>query len=163
MPHHVYQWHPIFVHFTVALLATSVVLYCIALPARKAAWRGRLLAGAELNLWIGAAITVVTVAFGWIAFQTVPHDEQAVHELMALHRNVALATLAGFAALAAVSIRHRRNVGYPSILFVIALLAALAGLAATGLLGGKLVFEHGLAVERPTEEPAGHHHEHPHS
>ena len=147
MPQHIYQWHPIFVHFTVALLAVSVVFFAFAWRIGNPAWHARLLAAAELNLWTGTAVTALTVAFGWIAFETVPHED-AVHELMVRHRNFAFATFGGFVALTALSGWQRRHAGYPSLLFAVGLLAALAGLAATGLLGGQLVFEHGLAVER---------------
>jgi uncharacterized membrane protein len=172
MPQHIYQWHPIFVHFTIAPLAISAVLFAFVWRIGNPAWRTRLLAAAELNLWIGTAVTALTVVFGWIAFGTVPHDE-TVHELMVRHRTFALATFGGFVALTAVSIWHRRHAGYPSFLFAVALLGGLAGLAATAVLGGQLVFEHGLAVERPaamapsgerpaTESQPDHHHDHSH-
>ena len=181
MPEHPYLWHPIFVHFTVALLATSVVLFAVAWRVRHPDWHSRLASAAELNLWIGTALTALTVAFGWIAFDTVPHDD-AVHDLMVRHRNLALITFAGFAAMTAISIWQRKRSTSPSAPFVLGMLLALAGLGATGLLGGRLVFEHGLGVERsdlsqrgqqavpasqpeakPAEPKAGnHHHDHPH-
>jgi hypothetical protein len=57
MPQHIYQWHPIFVHFTIAPLAISAVLFAFAWRIGNPAWRTRLLAAAELNLWIGTAVT----------------------------------------------------------------------------------------------------------
>lgn len=187
MPQHLYQWHPIFVHFTIALLAISVVFFGLAWRIRSGEWHARLVHAAELDLWTGTALTTITAAFGWIAFETVPHDD-GVHELMVRHRDFALATFAGFIVLTAASIWQRRRPGYPSLLFAAGLVTCLAILAATGLLGGQLVYEHGLAVERPTtvapltvapsdEKPATaapverptqrseqphHHHDHPH-
>jgi uncharacterized membrane protein len=105
-----------------------------------------------LTLWTGTALTILTVVLGWIAFDTVPHDD-AVHDVMVSHRNLALITFAAFAAMAAISIGQRKRAGYPSLLFVLGMLAAVAALVATGLLGGRLVFEHGLAVEKRVEIP----------
>ncbi len=141
MPEHPYLWHPILVHFTVGLLATSAVFFAAAWMPMRVAWRGRVVIAAELTLWTGTALT-----------DTVPHDD-AVHDIMVSHRNLALITFAGFAAMAAISIGQRKRAGYPSLLFVLGMLAAVAALVATGLLGGRLVFEYGLAVEKRVEIP----------
>ncbi len=75
MPTHIYLWHPIFVHFTLALLSVSVLLFVAARLTGNIEWRRRFVAGAELNLWGGTAITVLTVLFGWLAFDSVPHED----------------------------------------------------------------------------------------
>jgi uncharacterized membrane protein/Spy/CpxP family protein refolding chaperone len=149
MPTHIYLWHPIFVHFTLALLCASVLLYFAARLTGNLEWRRRLVAGAELNLWGGTALTVLTVIFGWLAFDSVPHDDSA-HGDMELHRALALATFGWFAVLALLSPWHRRQVGYPSMPFLAAMAIGLVGLVLTGMRGGELVFEHGLAVARAT-------------
>jgi len=147
MPQHVYLWHPIFVHFTLALWFASVLFYLAARLAGNAAWRARLLTAAELNLWAGTTLTVLTVGFGLLAYESVPHEDSA-HEIMQLHRNLALVTFGWFASLAVISRWHRTRGDYPSVLFVTALLVGLAGLTLTGMRGGELVFKHGLGVER---------------
>lgn len=152
MPQQIYLWHPIFVHFTLALLCASVLFYLAARLVDNPDWRQRLVAAAELNLWVGTALTVLTVGFGWLAFESVPHEDSA-HEAMQLHRNLALATFGWFAALTLFASWHRRGAHYPSIPFMIALLIGLGGLTLTGMRGGELVFEHGLAVAKvPTRE-----------
>src|SRR5258706_2618053 len=147
MPTHIYLWHPIFVHFTLALLCASVLLYVAARLTGNAEWRRRLLAAAELNLWGGTALTVLTVVFGWLAFDNVPHEDSA-HEVMEIHRLLALATFGWFVVLALLSAWHRRQARYPSFPFLTAMLIGLVGLVLTGMHGGELVFEHGLAVAR---------------
>jgi uncharacterized membrane protein/Spy/CpxP family protein refolding chaperone len=149
MPTQIYHWHPIFVHFTLALLSASVLFYFAARLTGNTEWRRRLVAGAEMNLWGGTALTVLTVIFGWLAFASVPHEE-AAHEVMEVHRALALATFGWFAVLALWSAWHRRHVRYPSIPFLTAMVIGLVGLLLTGMRGGELVFEHGLAVARAT-------------
>jgi uncharacterized membrane protein/Spy/CpxP family protein refolding chaperone len=155
MPTHIYLWHPIFVHFTLALLSVSVLLFVAARLTGDIEWRRRLVAGAELNLWGGAALTVLTVIFGWLAFDSVPHEDSA-HGDMEIHRTLALLTFGWFAVLALFSAWHRRQVRYPSIPFLAAMAIGLGGLLLTGMRGGELVFEHGLGVAQAMapESPA---------
>src|SRR5436309_3510280 len=68
-------WHPLFVHFTVGLLTISVALYFLARFVKSGAWRERFTIAANLNLWIGALITALTVGAGMIAFGAAPHSD----------------------------------------------------------------------------------------
>lgn len=61
MPTHIYLWHPIFVHFTLALLCTSAVLFGAARATTAPEWHRRLVCGAELNLWGGVALALGVV------------------------------------------------------------------------------------------------------
>ena len=56
------NWHPVAVHFTVALLITASVLFAAGTLFRKAASGRALTAAARWNLAIGAAVTVATLA-----------------------------------------------------------------------------------------------------
>src|SRR2546423_14127776 len=179
MPEHPYLWHPIFVHFTVALLIVAAFFYAAAALTKNEAWRPRLLNAGELNLWVGAALSTFTVALGAIAYGTVPHDDVA-HEAMLAHRAWGLIAFAIYALLALLSIWHRKHRPYPSLLFAIAMLVGLVALGEAGLRGGQLVFEHGLGVDerrnRAADAPAAsnrkdapakeahddHHHDHHH-
>jgi uncharacterized membrane protein len=151
MSWHPYLWHPILVHFTVALLSAGTLFLAIAWMTRTER-RQRLAIAGEFNLWLGVGLTLVTVATGWLAFETVPHDDDAVHEMMEVHRNLGLGTLALFSILAGVSAWHRRHRAYPSAPFVVGLAAGIAALALTGWRGGQLVFERGVGVDRPRTE-----------
>jgi uncharacterized membrane protein len=139
------NWHPIVVHFTVALLALTVVAHLVVrlLPL------GRLYAEAEVfsrwTLWLGAVFAVATVATGWLAYNSVAHDD-ASHAAMVVHRNWALATLVAFLVVAVWSLWRYRAGRRPGALFLLALLVAGGLLVGTAWRGGELVFRHGLGV-----------------
>lgn len=153
------NWHPIFVHFTVALLSLATTLFVMgALIPATAGWKAKCLTVARWNLWVGAIITVGTLLAGMHAYNTVMHDE-AGHIAMTDHRNWALATAAVFMALAlwAFIVRKAKQA---SPLFVVVMVGATALLATTGYKGGELVFRHGLGVMAlpQAEGEEGHHH-----
>ena len=144
----VYLWHPILVHFTVGLLATSVGLHFLARLVKAGAWSERLNVAAQVNLWLGALVTALTVGAGMIAFGAAPRHAGDPQYMLATHSRLAYATFTLFAALAAISAwRPRQAAAKPSWIFLGGLLVALAALAATAYLGGELVFSHGLGVE----------------
>ncbi len=154
------NWHPLLVHFTVALWSVAVGLFVV----------GRLFHGTDLgenskivalySLWLGAFFSVFTGLAGWDAYNTVAHDD-ASHAAMTEHRNWALATLAVFFVLslwAAVSRSVRRQ---PSAPFLVVALLGLALLMTTGYKGAEVVYRYGLGVmSLPEAEAGGHAHAH---
>ncbi len=151
-------WHPILVHFTVALFTVSALLFVVALLAPGRPWKANALTAAHWNLWIGAALTVATVAAGFYAFNTVDHDDQA-HPVMLAHRNWALATAILFWALALWSAKTRRGGGETGPALVVVLVVATGLLFTAALKGGELVYRHGLGVASlPVATGAGHDH-----
>lgn len=139
------NWHPIFVHFTVALFATAALLFLAAAAFAGRGWAGAARTAARWNLWLGAALTVGTVAAGIYAFNTVAHDD-AAHAAMTDHRNWALATASLWWVLAlwaAWQARVGRRSGGP---FLVVAVVALGLLAVTAFKGGELVYRHGLGV-----------------
>lgn len=138
------NWHPIFVHFTIALLLLSVTLYVVTLFVNQPL-AGQWLIVARWSLWFGAAISVLTLAAGLHAFNTVSHDDPS-HAAMIEHRNWALATLGVFFVLAiwsALRVRTGREVGK---LFIPAMLIGGLLLISTAWHGAELVYRHGLGV-----------------
>ena len=170
-----YDWprlHAMLNDLPAALLVTAVIFDLIALATRRAGFRQAgffvLLAGA-----LGAAVAVLS---GLQAEDKIAHGE-AVHEIMETHETLALTTLGIFAVVALWRIFRERRMGGTERALVVLLSVGGAGvLFATGLYGGKLVFEHaaGIPSEVLTEElherSEGHHHhggeaeedEHPH-
>ncbi|MEK7323441.1 MAG: DUF2231 domain-containing protein [Pseudomonadota bacterium] len=154
------NWHPIFVHFTVALLITSVGFYLLARFDFSEARQPRWSTLANWNLWAGAAITVLTVAAGIYAFYTVDHDTPS-HEAMIEHRNWAIPTFLYFFAMATWAWRMARSGRSVSTPFIAALLFGSLLLLSTAWHGSELVYRHGLGViSLPKVEGEGHAHQH---
>jgi uncharacterized membrane protein len=157
MPDKIYLWHPVFVHFSVALLLVAALFYVVAIIARSKPIAQQWLVVAQWNLWLGIVLTGLTVLFGWLAFNSVRHDD-ATHELMLAHRNWALATTVMFAVLALWSFWDRKERRYLSWTFAALMILASCSLLATAWRGGELVYGHGLAVSalpKADEERSG--------
>ena len=154
------NWHPIFVHFTVALLSTAVGFFLLARFDTNESRRSRWSTLAHWNLWVGAGITVMTVGAGIYAFYTVDHDTHA-HEAMIEHRNWAIPTFLYFFAMAIWAWRGRRVGREISLAFIAALLLGALLLLSTAWHGAELVYRHGLGVmSLPKVEGEGHAHQH---
>ncbi len=154
------NWHPIFVHFTVALLIIAAAIHLLShfLPKGDAA--NQLTIVARWNLWFGVGFTLLTVAAGWYAYNTVAHDAP-LHIAMNVHRNWAMATFAlllGIAGWEYYLSRHGSGKGW---LFTGLLVIAAGLLLSTAWHGGELVYRYGLGVmSLPKPEGPGHTHEH---
>lgn len=154
------NWHPIFVHFSIALLSISTVLLIVGkIAPQKFLWKNTALIVSKWNLFIGAAISILTVLAGWYAYGTVNHDEPS-HLAMTSHMKWALSTFALFVVVATWSfISRKKETGIFLTAFqVIATLSLLI----TGFKGGELVYRHGLGVLSLPEAEANEGHEHHH-
>jgi uncharacterized membrane protein/ketosteroid isomerase-like protein len=153
------NWHPIFVHFTIALLTIAALLFLIsAFAARNRSAHG-IETTANWNLWLGAALTVLTIAAGLQAAGSVTHDD-AAHLAMENHKFWALGTGTLFMLLALWNVLRVRREQRVGLVFTLAMLLGLAGLTGTGLRGAELVYRHGLGVMAlPQVAGEGHDHE----
>jgi len=134
--------HPVFVHFTVALLITAALLLFVA---RVHPWAEKCRVVGNWNLIIGAISLLPTVGAGFYAFNTVAHDAPS-HLAMIDHRNFAVVTALVWCVLAIWRIwvlRQKRRSGWP---FFWSVFLAVFLLGITGFKGGELVFQHGLGV-----------------
>lgn len=139
------NWHPIVVHFTVSLLVLSVLVHVVARVLPEGGLRAEARVFARWSLWLGTGFAIGTVATGWLAYNSVNHDD-ASHTAMLVHRNWALATLLAFIVTAVWSIWRYRGQRRPGAAFVLALLVAGGLLLTTAWRGGELVFRYGLGV-----------------
>lgn len=169
------NWHPIFVHFTLALLCVGSVIYCVAAftPENKELRVSASIA-AHWLLWVGALFTLATLIAGFHAYATVAHDG-ASHIAMTDHRNWALATAAVTALFAGLTY-FRFNQKTPFKPFTLLALLLLILLTITGYKGSELVYRYGLGVQAlpkvgddhhqsggEKQEQHDHHHDHDHA
>jgi uncharacterized membrane protein len=154
------NWHPVLVHFTVALLIVAPLLFFAAtwLPTESAA-RLRLLAAARCNLLLGFLITLGTIAAGWYAASTVIHDDTA-HAAMLTHRNLALITVAAYTPFVLWTLTRSHTGRSHGLMFAVLLLLPAASLTLTAWRGGELVYVHGLGVQSLPDVAGDHRHDH---
>ncbi len=158
-----YDWprlHALLNDFPIALLVTAVFFDLLALATRRAVLRQ---VGFSLML-VGALGAIVAVVSGLQAEEHIAHGE-AVHQVMGTHEQFALISLGVFGVLALWRLfRERRMGAVERTVIVIASLGGTGVLFATGLYGGRLVFEHAAGIpskileEELHERSEGHQH-----
>lgn len=155
------NWHPVWVHFAVALLITSAAAHAIALVRRsKAGGVSHALIVARWTSWMGVAAAGLAVVTGFWAAGSVAHDD-AAHANMMVHRNWAIAALVLFAVAALVELIRRRQIR-PSVFTAVFSLGGAVSILITAYEGGQNVFEHGLGVQRLPEVSTHDHDAHAH-
>jgi uncharacterized membrane protein len=131
------KFHPLLVHFPIALVLAAAAAELVVLATPRTAWR----TVAVANLRAGAALGVVTAISGWLLASSPLVDASPSLEW---HRWVGMAGAAGAIVAALLSSRlhvssRRSAFLYRLTLFVTALLVAI-----TGHLGGTLVWGAGF-------------------
>lgn len=155
------NWHPIFVHFTIALLSMSSIFFVLLKVISDTPIKEHMRICAYWNLWIGTGFAVVTAIAGWFAYNSVAHDT-ASHEAMTNHRDWALITLSVFVLISIWSVKKYKNSRDVGFTFTFIMVMAFVLLASTGWRGGEVVYRYGLGViSLPKTEGDGHAHEHP--
>ena len=156
------NWHPVLVHFTIGLFATATGLFCLGTVFIQKSWGETVLKAAHINLWIGAAITVLTLLAGWNAYNAVTHDT-ASHLAMTDHRNWAFVTAGLYFIATFWSLSTYKKTAKVKILFLILLVTAFGLLATTGYKGGEVVYRYGIGVmSMPVPSEDGSHASHEH-
>lgn len=154
------NWHPLFVHFPIAYATAALFCFAAGKFGNEKCWATQCLTFARWMLWAAAIFAVITAVFGWFAYNSVEHDE-AGHLAMTLHKNWALATVAGLLMLTVLDWRSWRAALQPSYGFLLLLMLAWAMVVSTAWHGGEVVYRHGLGVmSLPEAEGPGHPHEH---
>jgi uncharacterized membrane protein len=134
-----HEIHPSIVHFPLALLPASLALDTIG---QLTGSRGVMNVARALAIGASAAGAVAGVA-GLVAQQTVRAEGEA-HKALVTHRNLNIGLLALTTTLASVRMSRER----PGLLYLMAGFAGVAAMNYTAYLGGKMVYTHGVGVER---------------
>jgi len=154
------NWHPVLVHFTVALLIIAAAMHLLSHFLPKGELANQMTFVARWNLWIGIGFTLLTVVAGWYAYNTVVHDEPS-HIAMIEHRNWAMATFVVLLGIAGWEYYLSRRGKARGWLFTGLMVIAAVLLLSTAWHGSELVYRHGLGVmSLPKAEGPNHNHEH---
>lgn len=136
--------HPMLVAFPVALLALTPIWDGLAWAQVMA--DGRVLGYfCELAGLIAGGLAAVT---GFADFMKIPQSRAQTAKVALTHAGLALTVVSLFGV--AFALRGGR-MGTPGPLVLGLEVAGALGLAATGWLGGHLVFQHGVGVDQPTK------------
>lgn len=155
--------HPIFVHFTIALVSIAFIMhileYSVALAGLKNSLLNECGIVARWCLWLAMFFASLTALAGFYAFNTVAHDE-AGHMAMQIHRNSALISFLLIINIGLVSILRFKQSKRPSISFLLLMLIMQLSVLITGYLGSEVVYRYGVGVikAQTPDMLEGHHH-----
>ena len=137
------NWHPMIVHFPIALLTLSVVVDLAALLGRRRSWH-RMAYGLIVVGAVGAAAAVIS---GNDA--AVPYRDSGLADVVEEHEDYATIVLVTFLAtsLGRLPLFLRSRHGWPLNLWIAVAFAGCCVLWLTSLHGGELVYEYGVGVQ----------------
>jgi uncharacterized membrane protein len=138
-------WHPVVVHFPLALVVTAALLLCAARLLPQESRAATLAVVGTWNLCLGAAAALLALATGLAAVIHLQVDPDA-RLAISLHVRWAM-----FSTLVLVLLSVWRGAGVappsrPSWLFTALLLGATAAILVTGYRGGENVYRYGIGV-----------------
>jgi uncharacterized membrane protein len=138
-------WHPMVVHFPLALVVTAALFLVAARLLRQERHSATLATVGTWNLCLGAMAAVFSLATGLAAVLDL-HVGAAARQAISMHLKWAI-----FTTLALVLLAVWRGAGVaqesrPSWVFIVVLVAATAALVMTGYRGGQNVYQYGIGV-----------------
>jgi uncharacterized membrane protein len=144
--------HPLVVHFPIAFVAVAPFLDFACLVFRDRVWLDRSASAMYLAGTLGAGAAYLS---GERAAKALASISPAAESVLADHEAQAVLTLIVLAAVTLLRVTvswlarddRRIKIGIFRLLAIPAAVAALAMLALTADLGGKLVYQHGVGVE----------------
>ncbi len=151
----VFNIHPIFVHFPIALFPVTLLFYFVGI-LRK---RNDLLLAGQICLVLSLIGTAITVLTGYLAEESFPHNE-TVHEMMETHEMIGFIILGLGALLTLWSFLKRDGMPKASKLFLVLLGLTVLVILQNADLGGRMVFVEGAAVKAMPVLQEEHHHHH---
>lgn len=137
----VYLFHPIAVHFPIALLLLGFFTALLSLSPRQKEKRPWLNAAAAWLLWLGTIAAWCAMGLGLLAQDKAPHVPPA-WEVLADHKARAFWSVGAFSVLSLWRAWRKQDEKSQLLAWVL----CLALLLSTAYLGGKLVFDFGMGV-----------------
>lgn len=150
------NWHPLIVHFPLALLFVAALADAAALVLRRSSW----LRPASLALYVAGAVCAIATYFtGTWAADSIGAVTAAAESVLTEHADWGWWTMWFFGVYAIVRLiawrmmGERKNRMVESAFFVVAL-AGLVVLWQTGEHGAQLVYRHGVGVQAAADPEA---------
>lgn len=140
------RWHAILNDLPAALLLAAVLfdLAGAALKRESLAWAG------IWTLWAGVLGGWAAVVAGKLAEASLEHGE-AMHRIMETHEKIALMTMSVFTIVLIWKMARRFQLPAQELALTRALsVVGLLGLVWTGVLGGRILFDHAAGIPTPT-------------
>jgi len=153
------NWHPIFVHFPIALITISLLFFITSRLLQMGKTNQGLLLAGYWCLWAGTLMAVFAGATGLYAYLTVEHTSVS-HLVMNTHRDWAFGAFAMMLIMTLWSIRYYRSNRQPPVVFLLGLLITVVLISITAWYGTELVYRHGTGMIKPSEPHHGEHHAH---
>ena len=146
MPEIIPNYHPIMVHFTIALVITSFGTLLLSYIFQQAqSMKQELLIVSRWCLWLAALASILTIIAGLHAFYTVEHNAVS-HPVMIVHRYWGIGTFIAIWLMAIWSyVLYRKQKLLPWF-FIVALAITTILVMITGWYGAELVFRYGTGV-----------------
>jgi uncharacterized membrane protein len=152
------SWHPLVVHFPIALVLVATALLLGARLLRNESLAATAATVGTWNLCLGALAALCALGTGLGAVLDLDVSA-AVRQVISVHLKWAMLTTLLLVLLAVWRGAGSASRSRPSWLFLIVLVAASAALIFTGYRGGKNVYEYAVGVRkiaaRPFEAPRG--------
>lgn len=161
MPEIIPNYHPMLVHFTIALITTSFGTLILGWLFRP--WKilqQECFVMSRWCLWLGALVSILTIGAGFHAYYTVAHDAVS-HRVMTIHRNWALTTFGFIWVMAIWSWLLWIKKRTPKWIYTMGMILTFGFVMTTGWFGAELVYRYGIGVKSlPQAEEVGHQHMH---
>jgi uncharacterized membrane protein len=145
-------WHPLIVHFPLALVMVATLLLFAARLLRSQSLAATLAMVGTWNLCLGAFAALFALASGLAAVLDLDVSV-AARQAISLHLKWAMFTTLALLLLAVWRGAGTTPASRPSWLFLIVLLAATLALGVTGYHGGKNVYKYGIGVKKIAVRP----------
>jgi uncharacterized membrane protein len=146
-------WHPLVVHFPLALVVTAMLLLLASRLLRGERYVSTIATVGTWNLCLGALAALFALGTGLAAVLDL-HVGAAARQAISLHMRWAMMSTLMLVLLGVWRGAGNAPQSRPSWLFVLVLLAATAALLVTGYRGGQNVFRFGVGVLSPLDSPA---------
>ncbi|MEO7387346.1 MAG: DUF2231 domain-containing protein [Gammaproteobacteria bacterium] len=146
------QLHPYVVHFAVALIVLSVLLFWIGTLGGSRHWTVGILTAARWTLWIGAPLALASIGSGFLDYIAARCDADTIAATV-LHRRSGAVTWWS-ALIAAIAVYRTRDRAPGPLLLAWLLFVGVAASTAAAL-GTGLTYDRGLGVAKSWSPSAG--------